>query len=157
MSNSDNPIKGKEFQHKIRNILTREYKIDFKEEVSFPIGFPSKEHRFDCVSLDKKIVVECKCYSWTESSNSPSAKFSTLNEAVLYFSYLPNTIEKIIAMKKSINSKRQLSLAQHYVNSNYELLSDIKVLEYDEENNTFSWIFPQSYWLVIEYENKKHL
>jgi len=43
-----------------------------------------KVHKFDLVSQNKKMVVECKKYYWTKGGNPPSAKFATLNEAVFY-------------------------------------------------------------------------
>ena len=43
-----------------------------------PVGNPPKEHRFDVVSADGDIIIECKCYTWTNGGNVPSAKMSTL-------------------------------------------------------------------------------
>lgn len=43
-------------------------------EVPVSIGRSAKNHKFDCVSEDGEIVVECKTYIWTDTGNVPSAK-----------------------------------------------------------------------------------
>jgi hypothetical protein len=81
MSNKDNLITGKHFQQIVLALVSDRFNQPFEEEVAFYIGNPPKEHKFDCVSDDRKIVVECKCHTWTSVGNSPSAKMAILNEA----------------------------------------------------------------------------
>jgi len=137
MGNSDNPIKGKMFQQKVLHLAEKKFNKNFIEEKSVKIGNPGKDHKFDCVSDDLKIIIECKCYSWTEGNNVPSAKLATLNEAVLYMSNAEPTAMKIIAMKKDVSLKKQETLAQYYLRINGHLLKDIQIWEVDENDNFY--------------------
>lgn len=73
---------GQTFQQYVRDLANDYFSIDFEMEVAIPIGEPAKNHRFDCVSKDKHIVIECKSYTWTETGNVPSAKMAFINEGV---------------------------------------------------------------------------
>lgn len=44
------------------------------------INITGKDKKFDLVNEDRKIVGDIKYYSMTKGGNTPSAKFSTLNE-----------------------------------------------------------------------------
>ena len=57
-------------------------------EKKIPIGDPAKDHKFDIVSGDNSIAIECKCYTWTVTGNVPSAKMGFTNEAAFYLSFL---------------------------------------------------------------------
>ena len=85
--NTENPLIGKAFQKKVQKILVERYNMDFEWEPAIPIGTPPKNHRFDLSNKDRTIVVECKCYTWTDAGNIPSAKLTGLNEAVFYFGF----------------------------------------------------------------------
>lgn len=76
-------------------------------------------------------VVECKCYTWTESGNVPSAKMGFTNEAAFYLSFLPDSVEKIIVMAKSTHPRRGETLAEYYFRTYRHLLGKIKVMEFD--------------------------
>ena len=133
--NSENPRVGKSFQEKVSKILENHFEVSFDIEVPIQIGSPLKNHRFDCVSEDKKIIAECKCYTWTETGNIPSAKMGFLNEAVFYMSYLPEESKKIIVMKKAMHPKRRESLGEYYLRTNNHLLEGISLFEVDTESN----------------------
>ena len=94
MSNSDNPKNGAVFQRAVQRYFIQEYGAGFELEKKIPIGEPAKDHKFDIVNTDKRIVIECKRYTWTESGNVPSAKMGFTNEAAFYLSFLPDTFEK---------------------------------------------------------------
>ena len=132
--NSLNPKMGKEFEEKVSKILTERYSIKF-ETLAIPIGKPSKEHKFDLVSEDKKYIVECKCYSWTEGGNIPSAKMAILNEAVFYLSHVSKDKDRWIVMKKDFSIERQKTLARYYFQINQHLLDGVKIWEVDESGN----------------------
>lgn len=133
MSNSDNPRLGAVFQERVKQWFQKEFKKDFILEQKVPIGNPPKEHKFDIVSVDKTIAIECKRYTWTEGGNVPSAKMGTANEAVFYLSFLPDTYEKYIVMLKTENKKRGETLADYYFRTYQHLLGSVKVLEYDPD------------------------
>ena len=79
------------------------------------------------------IIIECKCYTWTNGGNVPSAKMSTLNEAVLYLRSVNYNARKILAMKKDVRLRTGESLAEYYCRIYGHLLEDIEVWEVAEE------------------------
>ena len=132
-TNSENPKVGKAFQKLVMNSMEKRYNISFDMEKPLPIGFPPKNHKFDGVSADGKIVVECKCYTWTNTGNIPSAKLMGLNEAVFYMSYLPADMTKIICIKRAVYPGKMETLAEYYCRIDGHLLQGVKVFEVDEE------------------------
>ena len=130
--NSENPRVGKAFQDLVIKRLKAMYHQNFYSEYALPIGNPPKLHRFDCVSEDETVVVECKCYTWTDSGNVPSAKLMGLNEAVFYMSYLPAGTTRILAINKSTHPRRAETLAEYYNRIDGHLLNGVTILEIDE-------------------------
>lgn len=131
MSNSDNPGKGALFQRQVWEWFQNHYNTGFELEKKVPIGNPPKDHKFDIVSTDSTIAIECKRYTWTETGNVPSAKMRSANEAAFYLSFLPESYEKYIVMLKSYHPKHQESLAEYYYRINRHLLENTKVAEFD--------------------------
>ena len=136
MSNSDHPYRGKKFQEAVCEWFASkpEYKGSFEMEVGLPIGSPEKNHFFDIVNKESKIVIECKRYTWTETGNVPSAKIRTLNEAVFFMSLLKGSYTKYIVMLKANHPKKKESLAEYYFKTYHHLLGDIILAEYDVIN-----------------------
>ena len=131
---SDNTSKGKIFQLAVKELLEKLYNKEFLLECPVNIGVPPKAHKFDIVSSDKTVVVECKCYSWTSGGNNPSAKLSTANEALLYMSFLLDNCEKLLFICHTDKMHRkEESLEQYYVRTYGSFLRDVKVMEYDME------------------------
>ena len=138
-SNSDNPRIGSEFEKVVRKALEYKLKVKFYSQ-SISIGNPPKPHSFDAVSEDRKIIAECKSYTWTKTGNVPSAKLATLNETILYLSKAPNDSEKIIVLKRDLHETKKESLAEYFVRLHYHLLEDICVMEYDRANKVLNII-----------------
>jgi len=98
-----------------------------------PIGSPLidpseyKNHKFDVVSEDQFIVIECKRHTWTKSMKVPSAKIRSANEAAFYLSLLKGEHKKLIVMLKDYNPNRKETLAEYYYRTNEHLLGDIVV------------------------------
>lgn len=139
-SNSDNPKVGAAFQKAVAEWFQNEYKKPFVLEKKIPIGFSEcekKDHKFDIVSEYDTFAIECKCYTWTETGNVPSAKMEFANEAAFYLSFLPDTYEKYIVMSYSKHEKRKETQAEYYYRTNKHLLGSTKVAEYDVKSNTF--------------------
>lgn len=134
-SNSDNPHVGKAFQDEVLKVAEQYFKKDFQQETAVEIGNPAKPHKFDVVSEDKKIIIECKCYTWTEGGNVPSAKMATLDEAILYMRSVPYPATKIIAMKKDVHPRRQITLADYFCDKKAYLMDDIQIWEFDDSYN----------------------
>lgn len=130
-SNSENPRIGKAFQVIVKEWFETNRQHSYELECPILIGNPAKLHKFDIVEVTGKVVVECKCYSWTVSGNVPSAKMGFTNKAAFYLSFLPDIIEKIIVMSKSTHPKRSETLAEYYYRTNHHLLKNIRVMEFD--------------------------
>ena len=135
--NSENPRVGASFQSKVADWFRKEYKKGFVVEKKKPIGNPPKDHKFDIVAEDGSIAIECKCYTWTETGNVPSAKMGFSNEAAFYLSFLPDSYEKYIVMLKATHEKRNETLAEYYYRMNKHLLGKTKVAEFDPEREMF--------------------
>lgn len=123
---------GKKFRQTVMIIAEKKFGVNFNEEYPMPVGKPAKDYRFSCVSLDKKIVIVCKCYTWTKGNNVPNAKISTLNEIVGYMNSLPVATRKIIAMKKDIRERTSETLAGYYYRIHGDLLKDIEIWEIND-------------------------
>ena len=133
-SNSQNPKTGRDFEIAVKAWFEAQYGQHFENNKSFNIGTPPKPHRFDVVSSDNSIIAECKCYSWTETGNVPSAKMGFVNEAVFYLSFVQASTTYIV-MKKAVHKRKTETLADYYYRTNKHLLGNTKVLEYDADQN----------------------
>ena len=138
--NSENPRVGKEFQLAVKEWFEEAYTSPFEIEHKIAIGRPAKLHSFDISSLDESIVVECKCYTWTESGNVPSAKMGFVNEAAFYLSFLPDDTERIIVMLHAEHLKRNETLAEYYFRTNRHLLGKIKIYEFDLQTKEMQFV-----------------
>lgn len=127
-TNSENPKVGRTFEERTRQIAEKVFGVTFTE-IPVDIGNPSIPHKFDLVSPDESVIIECKCYTWTDGGNVPSAKIATLDEAVLYMRSIRHPARKIIAMKYSRNGKRSQTLAEYFCQNKGHLLEDISVWE----------------------------
>lgn len=125
--------KGDAFEKKAKIALEKELSIELTSKVSYVIGFDrklKKEHVFDLGHLSKKILIECKSHTWTAGNNTPSAKLTVWNEAMLYFSLLPKNFKKIFIVKRSYNKIKKISLVDHYI-KNYSHLIPRGVIIYE--------------------------
>lgn len=127
--NSENPHVGRIFQEKVQSLLEKRFRTTFDQEVSIAIGSPPKPHKFDLANIDCSIVAECKCYTWTDSGNVPSAKLMGLDEAAFYFGFLPSETTKILCMKCATYKGKTETLAEYYVRVHGHLLRDVFVYE----------------------------
>ena len=137
MGNADNPINGAIFQTQVMEWFENNRKGEYflEEKILIGVDKKKKEHKFDIVEKSLKIAIECKRYTWTIVGNVPSAKMAFINEAVLYLSLLPETYEKYVVMLYSYNEKRQETLAEYYYRMNEHLLGDVKIAEYNPDND----------------------
>jgi hypothetical protein len=132
-SNSENPHVGRRFQESVKLILEKKFCTSFEPEAVAAIGKPAKNHKFDLANDDRSIVAECKCYTWTDSGNVPSAKLMGLDEAVFYFGFLPVGTKKILCMKKATFQGKTETLAEYYVRVHGHLLGDVFVYEISDD------------------------
>lgn len=132
-TNSENPYVGRKFQGKVQALLEKKFSTSFDQEVAIAIGRPPKDHKFDLANKDRSIVAECKCYTWTDSGNVPSAKLMGLDEAAFYFNFLPYETMKILCMKYATYNRKSETLAEYYVRVHGHLLRDIFVYEISDD------------------------
>lgn len=132
-TNSENPKVGRMFEEKVKHVAESIFAVPFSEK-SVDIGNPARPHKFDLVSMDESIIIECKCYTWTDGGNVPSAKLATLDEAVLYMRSISHPARKIIALKYSKNEKRNQTLAEYFCQKRGNLLEDISVWEIGDDD-----------------------
>ena len=130
-SNSENPKIGREFQERVKKWFEMSKEMPFELEHPILIGYPAKLHKFDIADKAEKMVIECKSYTYTSTGNIPSAKLTTLNEAIFYFSFLPTVTEKVLVMAYATHPKRKETLAEYYVRINGHLLGQVNVWEYN--------------------------
>ena len=112
-----NFARGREFASEVGKHLAA-LGVKVQPEYSIQVGIGSKatkEHRFDFGS--PKILVECKCYGWTEGGNNPSAKISTLNEAMMYFHSTRSTFRKMLFLPRTskAGARKPETFAEYYV------------------------------------------
>jgi hypothetical protein len=74
---------GKDFEKKVKKYFKNQG-IKLTQDIVVSIGINKKKklHKFDLGDVTKKIIVECKSHTWTESGNIPSAKITTWDQAM---------------------------------------------------------------------------
>ncbi len=126
---------GSDFESEAKTFFAS-HGITLEEHVALDIGIEGrfKQHKFDLGSTNPRIVVECKCHTWTETDNVPSAKMATWTEAMYYFYASPKGWRKVFFVLKDYSEKRQETLAAYYLRTYEHLIpSDVEFWEYDTE------------------------
>lgn len=112
----------RDFQEACRRFFEKEIDRTLGEEVS--VDLPSGTHRFDLVSLDKSVVIECKSYTWLKSGKRPSAKWTQAQMACRYLAEVPAKQKVLVFQDDVVGGK---SLAHEFVRLNRGLLNNIEV------------------------------
>jgi len=86
-------------------------------------------HKFDSVSKDGEIVIECKSYTWVNGEDIPPAKISTLNETLLFLSRV-EAERKMIVIQDDFRDSDGKSFAEYYVDHYGGLMDDVEVWSY---------------------------
>ncbi len=131
---SSNTQVGRDFESKARAFFSQQG-LNLQTHFSLPIGVDgrSKSHSFDLGDDDKRVIVECKSHTWTETWKVPSAKMTTWNQAMYYFHAAPKGYRKILFVLRHYNPERQQTLAEYYIKTNRHLIpAGVEVWEYDE-------------------------
>ena len=125
---------GKLFELQILDFFNETYNLELIENIKVPVGISTQtERKLKAFDLGKvgEVVVECKSHKWTETENAPSAKMATWNEAMFYFHLVPVGYRKIFVVEKSLNSKRNITLAKYYLNTHGHLIpDDVEIWEF---------------------------
>ena len=127
---------GASFEQIAKEVISMRKGITLIQDIAIPVGVGDikKKHKFDLGNLEQKVLVECKHHAWTDTGNSPSAKMTIWNEAMLYFMLLPKEFTNILFVKKSIHLKRSETLANYYFRIYVHLIPEnVEIWEYDVE------------------------
>ena len=138
MANKDNPKKGADFESAVERFLCAQ-KIQVRRNFSVLIGAGANKRprKFDLGSDDPKVVVECKSHAWTEGHNAPSAKMAVWNEAMYYFSMVPNDHRKMFFVLLSRRKGEGESLAHYYLRRFSHLVAHgVEIWELDMDSET---------------------
>jgi hypothetical protein len=100
----------------------------------------NKLHSFDLATEVRDIVVECKAFTFTVTGGNPSAKITTLREAVQYLRSLSGSPARLLVVKRDVHPVRGESLAEYFVRLNSYLLGDVKVLEMDADGGPVRYV-----------------
>ena len=126
--------KGKEFAQTVARHLS-EQGIAVEAEYAVEVGLSSQEpkmHRFDFGN--DRVIVECKNYQWTKGGNSPSAKISTLNEAMLFLHAASSNFRKMVFLSRTDKNtgRKPETFAEYYWRRHSHLVpDDVELWELD--------------------------
>ena len=126
-----NTERGKAFQILCRDALKRALGRDIDLEVPIEIG-GGKCHSFDLATRERDIVAECKAFKFTATGKNPSAKITTLREAVMYLRSIQGNVTRVLIVKHDPHPKRGETLGRYFVRLNPHLLEQVTVLEMPE-------------------------
>lgn len=130
-----NKHRGDKFTQQVQNYFKTKG-INLEPEYKVSVGLSTKykkQHAFDLGNAD--MLVECKCYDWTEGNNNPSAKLSTLNEAMLYLFTASKRCKMVFMKQTSRKGKHSETLAGYYVRLHRPFIpDDVEIWEFNETN-----------------------
>ena len=136
MANKDNPKKGADFEAAVGRFLGS-LGIRVQRNFPVPIGVRAtkRPRKFDLGSDAPKVVVECKSHSWTEGGNAPSAKMATWNEAMYYFSLVPDDYRKMMFVLLHRFDPQSETLLTYYIRRHGHLIpSGVEIWEFDSDS-----------------------
>jgi hypothetical protein len=133
VGNEDNPRTGAEFERLVAEYFRRQG-LALQSRYPQRLGSGQKKgiRTFDLGSNVPPVLVECKCHTWTQGGNAPSAKLAVWNEAMYFFALAPRKFRKILAVLRSIRG--EVSLASHYL-SRFEYLvpTGVEIWEFNSQ------------------------
>jgi len=135
-----NRARGDAFHRYAAAALAKATGLTFDIDVALPIGTPPKRHVFDLATRDHVYVGESKAFSWTVSGNVPSAKVTTLREAIQYLQALPAPAKTFIVMARSAHPLRRETLAEYFVRLNVHLLGNVVLVEVCESTGAVHFL-----------------
>ena len=138
MANKDNPKNGADFEVAVERFLSSQHiPVQRNFPVLIGVGATKRPKKFDLGSNAPKVVVECKSHSWTEGHNAPSAKMATWNEAMYYFSLVPNDHRKMFFVLLNRRKGDGETLATYYIRRFSHLIAHgVEIWEFDTVSET---------------------
>ncbi len=136
--------KGRQFTCRVQRYLKecKGHCLEAEHKVTISVNTRHNAlHKFDLGS--DALLVECKSYSWLKSGGSPSAKFSTANEAMLYFSATSDKYNKMLFLRKTDKNRAGETLAEHYVRRYCHLFpDDVEIFEMANDKLCAKRVYP---------------
>ena len=137
-NSTSNASEGNIFELLVKGYFNKTYNLGLTKNIKVDIGISTKvikkSKTFD-LGRQNEIIIECKSHSWTETSNIPSAKLTTRNEAMYFFHLVPKGLRKIFVVEKFYSDKRQETLAGYYLRTYHHLIpDDVELWEFDRKN-----------------------
>lgn len=113
----------REFEEHAKSFFEQEFATPLLAQI--PIRLRTGEnHKFDLISKDEQVVIECKSHTWTKSGNYPSAKVTDAQRSIELL-HKCNVPRRIIAFQDHKGPRE--TLVEVFVRRNKELLSGIEV------------------------------
>lgn len=116
----------RDFERRAEEYFEELFDVELSE-TRLQIG-PNQYHKFDLVSPDENILIECKSFTWTDGENFPQAKISTANETILFLSRV-EADRKLLIMQDNFSPDGR-SLVKTYADRYGGLTDDIEVWQY---------------------------
>lgn len=118
-------LSWRDFEEACRRFFEEEIHTRLAEEVT--VELQSGTHRFDLVSLDQSVFIECKSYTWLKSGKRPSAKWMHAQMACRYLAEV-SARRRVLSFQDDIAGEK--SFAKEFVRLNQSLLRNIEVWRY---------------------------
>ena len=133
---TSNYDKGEQFANHVGRYLV-DKGLSILPEYEVEVGWNSRHkklHKFDWGN--ESLLVECKTYTWTEGRNNPSAKLTTVNEAMMYFATAPESYRKMLffSATEKKGSRDPKTLGEYYVSRfKHWIPDDVEIYELDSD------------------------
>lgn len=128
---------GREFEELVLDYFQKEG-LQMYSHITIPIGIEGKRKKpkqFDMGDYDSKIIVECKAMTWSITDKVPTGKLSKWDSEMFKFFLAPSEYRKLFIVQRDFSKKRQMTLAEYYIDKNSHLIpKDIEFFEFDIEN-----------------------
>jgi hypothetical protein len=128
---------GRDFEAKAQAFFAQQG-LHLTPGIAVEIGINGqKPHKFDVGDERKRVLVERKAHTWTESGNVPSAKMTAWNQAMFFFHAAPSGYRKILFVLHDFSQKKKETLGRYYARTNAHLIpADVEVWESNERQGT---------------------
>lgn len=124
---------GREFEKTVQSFfLKRDLKLLSHFKIPIGVNGRKRPHEFDMGAEQPDVLVECKSHTWTSGANVPSAKITTWDQAMYYFSISPKNYRMIFCALKDERSTTGETLAAYYIRLKYHLIPEnVEFWEFD--------------------------
>ena len=125
---------GNKFEAKAERFFKKQgFQLTPKVSIAIGINRVKRQHKFDLVDIDNKVLIECKSHTWTKSGKIPSAKMTTWDQAMYFFHAAPNDYRKILFVLRDLNKQKGETLAEYYIRTKQHLIpKEVEIWEFDE-------------------------